>query len=187
MVCQAALTGLSSSSEFVLGVEWLDAGVDLGSALVVDPPGWDPFRQTIVVDAARPALCRKWVWCTCTQSQVANTGLRIPTAVLREPALRAPLGGPGSRSHHCPGPRRTEPAVSQSSPRTTLAEGAITQSDYLVIELVAPQGHPQMITIGWPAQATPVRPAAYAETASKIMRIVARANIELARLKISRH
>ena len=121
------------------------------------------------------------------QSQVANTALRIPSAVLREPALRAPLGGPGSRSHHCPGPRRTEPAVSQSSPRTTLAEGAITQSDYLVIELVAPQGHPQMITIGWPAQATPVRPAAYAETASKIMRIVARANIELARLKISRH
>jgi hypothetical protein len=44
-----------------------------------------------------------------------------------------------------------------------------------------------MITIRWPAQATPVRPAAYAETASKIMRIIARANIELARLKMSRH
>jgi hypothetical protein len=46
----------SLSSEFVLGVELLDAGVDLGSLVVVDPPGRDPFRQTVVVDAARPAL-----------------------------------------------------------------------------------------------------------------------------------
>lgn len=43
-----------------------------------------------------------------------------------------------------------------------------------------------MIMIRCPAQAALVRPAAYAETASKIMRIIARANIELARLKISR-
>jgi hypothetical protein len=46
----------SLSSEFVLSVELLDAGVDLGSLVVVDPPGWDPFRQPVVVDAAGPAL-----------------------------------------------------------------------------------------------------------------------------------
>jgi len=46
----------SLSSEFVLSVELLDAGVDLGSLVVVDPPGRDPFRQPVVVDAAGPAL-----------------------------------------------------------------------------------------------------------------------------------
>jgi len=46
----------SLSSEFVLGVELLDAGVHVGSLLLVDPPGRDPFRQTVVVDAAGPAL-----------------------------------------------------------------------------------------------------------------------------------
>jgi hypothetical protein len=126
-----------------LGVEASDAGVELGSLIVVDPPGRYPFRQTVGVHPAGPALLQEvGVVIPTEQGQIANTALRVPSAVLREPAFRAPLGGPGSRSHRCPGPRRTEPAVTQSSPRTTLAEGAITQSGYLVIELVAPQRTP---------------------------------------------
>jgi hypothetical protein len=51
------IDGLSSlSSEFVLSVELLDAGVDLGSPPVVDPPRRNPFRHPVVVDSTRPAL-----------------------------------------------------------------------------------------------------------------------------------
>jgi hypothetical protein len=39
--------------------------------------------------------------------------------------------------------------------------------------------------IVWPAKATPVRPDAYADCAAKIMRVVARASIEIARIKRS--
>jgi hypothetical protein len=82
-----------------------------------------------------------------------------------------------------PGPQRTELAVTQSSPRITLAEGTIAQSDKLVVELVDSKDTPKMILINWPAQPTPVRPVAYGDIASKIMRILARANIELARIR----
>ena len=51
------IDGLSSlSSEFVLSVELLDAGVDLGSPPVVDPPRRNPFRHPVVVDSTRPAF-----------------------------------------------------------------------------------------------------------------------------------
>ena len=79
-----------------------------------------------------------------------------------------------------------EPAVTQSSPRITLSEGSITQSDQLQVELVDTKDTPKMIIIHWPARPTPVRPEAYADTAAKIMRVFARANIELARLKARR-
>ena len=49
------------------------------------------------------ALMHRGVVPLTQQDQIANTALRVPSAVLREPALRAPLGGPGSRSHRCPG------------------------------------------------------------------------------------
>ena len=42
-----------------LGVEASDAGVDLGSLVVVDPPRWYPFRQTVGVHSAGPALLQK--------------------------------------------------------------------------------------------------------------------------------
>jgi len=53
--------GCSSSSAEVasLGAEASDAGVDLGSLVVVDPPRWYPFRQTSSVDPAGPALLQK--------------------------------------------------------------------------------------------------------------------------------
>jgi hypothetical protein len=43
----------------VLGVEASDAGVELGSLILVDPPRRYPFRQPITVDAAGPALLQK--------------------------------------------------------------------------------------------------------------------------------
>jgi hypothetical protein len=73
--------------------------------------------------------------------------------------------------------------VIQSSPRITPAEGSITQSDQLLVELIDAKDTPKMIAINWPAQPKPVRPVAYGDTASKTMRILARANIELARIR----
>jgi hypothetical protein len=76
--------------------------------------------------------------------------------------------------------------VTQSSPRITLAEGSITHSDHLLVELVDTKDTPKMILIHWPAQPTPVRPEAYADTASKIMRVLAKANVELSRIRARR-
>ena len=74
-----------------------------------------------------------------------------------------------------------EPAVTTSSPKIVLAEGSISQSDRIAIELLDARETPKMIMIRWPAQATPVRPEAYADCASKIMRLFAKASVELAR------
>jgi hypothetical protein len=73
--------------------------------------------------------------------------------------------------------------VSQSSPRVVLAEGDITRTDHLVIELIDTGDMPQMILITWPKKPTPVRPKAYADAAAKAMRLLARANVELNRLR----
>jgi hypothetical protein len=42
-----------------LGVKASDAGVDLGSLVLVDPPGGYPFRQTVGVHPAGPAFLQK--------------------------------------------------------------------------------------------------------------------------------
>ena len=81
---------------------------------------------------------------------------------------------------------RIHPAVTTSSPRIVLAEDSISQSDRIAIELLDARGTPKMIMIRWPAQATPVQSAAYADCASKIMRLFAKANIELARIRARR-
>ena len=79
-----------------------------------------------------------------------------------------------------------DPAVEQSSPRITLAEGDITQNEHLVVELVNRQETPQVVLIHWPAKATAVRPAAYGEAAAKAMRLLANADVALARLRRTR-
>jgi hypothetical protein len=76
-----------------------------------------------------------------------------------------------------------DPAVEQSSPRITPAEGAITQNDHLVVELIDSQATPQVVLIHWPVKATTVRPAAYGDVAAKAMRLLANADVELARLR----
>jgi hypothetical protein len=42
-----------------LGVEASDAGVDLGSLLLVDPPGRYPFGQTVGVHPTGPTLLQE--------------------------------------------------------------------------------------------------------------------------------
>jgi hypothetical protein len=42
-----------------LGVDASDAGVDLRSLLLVDPPGRYPFGQAVGVDAAGPAFLQE--------------------------------------------------------------------------------------------------------------------------------
>jgi hypothetical protein len=73
--------------------------------------------------------------------------------------------------------------VSQSSPRVVLAEGDITRTDHLVIELVDTGDTPQMILVRWPDHPTVVQPRRYTDAAVKAMRLLARASIELTRLR----
>ncbi len=69
--------------------------------------------------------------------------------------------------------------------KTVLATGPITPDATLNIELVDTPHMPQVVLIVWPVKPTHVRPQAYAETASRIMRVLARASTELARKRAS--
>jgi hypothetical protein len=66
--------------ELALGVEAFDAGVDVGVLIVVDPAGWDPFREPVGVDAAGPAFLQEvGVVVSAEQRQIANTSLNVPS------------------------------------------------------------------------------------------------------------
>jgi hypothetical protein len=72
-------------------------------------------------------------------------------------------------------------------PITPLASGTINQSgDTLSVELVELDDHPAAIRIVWPAKTTIVQPARYNEVASTVMRMLATASTELARIKARR-
>ena len=76
--------------------------------------------------------------------------------------------------------------MSQPSPRVVLAEGDITRTDHLVIELVNTGDSPQVILVRWPDHPTVVQPRRYADCASAVMRVLARANVELTRIRTRR-
>jgi len=40
-------------------VDASDAGVDVGLLILVDPAGWNPFRQPLSIDAAAPAFLQE--------------------------------------------------------------------------------------------------------------------------------
>ena len=67
--------------------------------------------------------------------------------------------------------------------RVVLAEGSISPSDRLVVELVTPPDAPQMILVRWPTQPTVVQPRRFGDVASAAMRILASASTELSRTK----
>jgi hypothetical protein len=51
--------GCSSSValvELALGVQALDASVDVGLLILVDPPRWNPFGEPVGVDPAGPTF-----------------------------------------------------------------------------------------------------------------------------------
>jgi hypothetical protein len=57
--------------------------------------------------------------------------------------------------------------------------------DSIVVELITPDGMPPAVRITWPTT-TVVQPARYADTASAIMRVIARANVGLTRIRARR-
>ena len=57
--CSGLLPSSASTSQLPLGVEALDAGVDVGLLILVDPAGWDPFGEPVGVDAAGPAFLQE--------------------------------------------------------------------------------------------------------------------------------
>ena len=76
--------------------------------------------------------------------------------------------------------------MDKSSARITLAEGDVTQDgDRLHIGLLDGEEMSQVL-IQWPVKATVVRLAAYGDAAAKAMRLLANADIELARLRRTR-
>ena len=61
----------------------LDAGIDVGLLILVDPSGWDPFGEPVSVDAAAPAFLQEMgVVIPTEQGEIANTALRVPSGVL---------------------------------------------------------------------------------------------------------
>ena len=58
-----------------LGVDALDAGVELGVLILVDPAGWDPFGEPVGVDAAGPAFLQEvGVVVSAEQGQIFKIG-----------------------------------------------------------------------------------------------------------------
>ena len=72
--------------------------------------------------------------------------------------------------------------MTSSSP-IVLAAGQITTSDAIIVELIDTEDMPQIVMVRWPARATPVQPVAYADTASKIMKVFAQANVRLTQIR----
>ena len=61
-----------------------------------------------------------------------------------------------------------------------LASGQITKADRITVELYQPADSPTFVLVRWPVKATPIPPVLYAETAARVMKVLAAANVELA-------
>jgi hypothetical protein len=66
--------------------------------------------------------------------------------------------------------------------RIALAEGSITETDKLRVELIANEDRAMCLLV-WPQRPTPVRPAKLAETVAIACRVLSNAVIELAGLR----
>ena len=63
-----------------LGVDALDAGIDVGLLMLVDPAGWDPFGEPVRIEPAGPAFLQDMgVVVSAEQGQIANTALNVPS------------------------------------------------------------------------------------------------------------
>ena len=84
-----------------LGVEASDAGVELGSLILVDPSRWYPFRQTITVHPAGPAFLQEMgVVISAKQGQIIKIGKTTENPI-QDVVSVAPAGGmstPGERT-----------------------------------------------------------------------------------------
>ena len=64
---------------------------------------------------------------------------------------------------------------------TTLASGQLNRTDSITVVLVRPEGIPPTVVVHWPEQPTVCVPLKFAEVASAVCKIVAKASTELAR------
>jgi hypothetical protein len=101
------------------------------------------------------------------------------------PFLQSDSGGP-ARSRILRNGPSTEWRPAESNYVTELARGDINAADELFVELIKPADMPAMIRITWPPQPTVVQPARFADTASFIVRLFARASTELTRIRARR-
>ena len=65
---------------------------------------------------------------------------------------------------------------------TVLASGQINTTDSITVVLVRPEGMPPSVIIHWPEQPSVSAPLKFAEVASAVCKIMARASTELARI-----
>ena len=69
---------------------------------------------------------------------------------------------------------------------TTLAEGQLSATDTLTIELVEANETPAVVIIRWPAKATVLHPRRFAATADAAARVFATAVVKLAQIRRER-
>ena len=86
----------ASVVELALGVDALDASVDVGLLILVDPSWWDPFGEPVGVDAAGPAFLQEMgVVVSAEQSQIVKFGWAAEDPV-EDVVSVAPLGWVGA-------------------------------------------------------------------------------------------
>jgi hypothetical protein len=164
-----------------LGVEASDAGVELGSLLLVDPPGRDPFGNPSALMRQLQPFCRKWLWWyrhSRVRLQVLRYAYLQPRAsgtIMRPRFAFAPLAGASTGR---------SPAVATSSP-ITLAAGQITRSDMITIELVDASETPPAVLIHWPPKPSVVAPSpkAITKVAASVVRVLAEGQARLATIR----
>ena len=82
--------------ELALGFDALDAGVDVGLLILVDPPWWYPFGEPVGVDATGPAFLQEMrVVVSAEQGQIFTIGWAAEDPV-EDVVSVAPLGWVGA-------------------------------------------------------------------------------------------
>jgi hypothetical protein len=70
--------------------------------------------------------------------------------------------------------------------RTDLADGQITPTARLAVELIERPGSPALVAITWPSAPTVSRPAHFDELAAEVTRLLANAGLRLAQIRHER-
>jgi len=86
----------ASAVELALGLDALDAGIDVGLLILVDPAGWDPCGEPVSVDAAAPAFLQKvGVVVSAEQGEIVKIGWAAENPIQNVVPV-APLGWVGA-------------------------------------------------------------------------------------------
>jgi hypothetical protein len=86
----------ASAVELALGVDALDASVDVGLLILVDPAWWNPFGQHVDIDAAAPAFLQEMgVVVSAEQSQIVKISGAAEDPIQNVVSV-APLGWVGA-------------------------------------------------------------------------------------------